>query len=1253
MGQLSLALLGTPEVLHSGQPVKFRTRKELALLIYLAVEGGLHSREKITTLFWPESDVVQGRTTLRRALANLRSVLHDMEESGASHLHIEREVLGLDLTSNVELDVHTLAAALALDAGGRGDERLQARNTTGAGTSAVGAVNRPLREVAGLYRGPFLEGFSLNDAPDFDNWLLLQRETCHRRMSLLLERLSASQLRDRAVADAIETAARWIAHDPLNESARMRLMEAHLAASHRNAALQAYEAYRTYLSSELDMRPSAEMEALAASIQSGVVRGREVEVGHATGGTTTRSRGQRGKAFSPQQSSAQQWEESTSGVLVGPLVGRVQEYARLIEAYRDVERGQMRAVILRGEAGMGKTRLASEFLGRAAEMGADVLQGRAFEAGGRLPYQPLVDAPRLRIQRDNAPDDLLSDPWLAELARLLPELRERYPDLPEPTGDENIARLRLFEAITRLLQALAGYAPVVLFLDDIHWIDVASLDLLHYAGRRWMEQGTPILLLLGQRLESAGAGSDLARSLESLQRDLQVTGLRLKPLTRDSTLELVRAICTSRVEAAGEWLFGETQGQPFYIMETLKALLDHGVLSTRRQVDGSWRIDYEGRADDLSNLHHFLPPGVREVIRSRLDQLTPPAFTLLAAGAVLGHHFTFERLCQVADLGENEGLPALDELLARRLLYEAGTESGDYLNAPTGTYFFTHDKIRDVVYTEAGEARRRIFHRRALDMLQRVAAPAAELVHHALAARQPVQAFSFSIAAGENAMQLFAVRDAIAHYERARQIAAQWQATPGESHAPTAEAMRMLYDQLGRAYEFINELEAARTIYQEMLAFAHKLDAPGMECIALNHLATVIIHESYDLDQAMLQLQQALDAGEKSNDTTALAETEWSLAQLYFYRFDVRATVEHGQRALTLARQLDWAELVARCLNVTAYGIKDSGQWEEYMPYAQEALDIYRRLGNRAMEVDCRCLLASVKIHTGQPAAALAIAEEARAIALEAENLWGQANTLYHMATAYMEMGKYGEALALAQQCMDIARTHDITTWTGNSQMLAGTVYRAILALDEARAAHLASMAVHETVQSYPLTRVASAEVCADCALSGLWEEAAAFARLAIEPDIPLFLLATRLHRCYETQALLRAGEVELAANYTRLVGESIGSNRRHRIPYLRSLASLARYQHRLDGAIAYLQEAAQLAREIGLPGELWPMLAELGDLYLEQGDTERAAQVFARAADIVYQLADSIGDDRRKEVFLSSPLVRRLPDQYRAGGNG
>jgi DNA-binding SARP family transcriptional activator len=876
VSDLHLAFLGLPEVHHDGRLISFRTRKVMALLVYLAVEGGMHSREKLTTLLWPESDEPQGRMVLRRTLLLLRQGLHEESESPLlAHIIVEREALGCNLSSNIHLDLQIVKKVIDLSR----EHSLHLKHTAQQSERDRAVVAQLLAAVA-VYRGNFLDGFSLDDAPEFDDWMRMQRHAWHNRINLVFDRLSLLQSHRGEIEDAIEVATRWLVHEPLNETVYQRLLQLYLTIGNRDAALRTYEACHTMLAEELHAKPAPETEALHARIR--------MTANISSSSPVFRS------------SRLQAKVESSSSMLVeGPLVGRTDEYSQLVETFYRTTQGQTLVVILTGEAGIGKTRLAKEFLHWAAAHGADVLQGGAFETGGRLSYQPLVESLRSRIERENAPDDLLSDTWLAELSRLLPELRDRYPDLQAPEGDEATARNRLFEAMSRLGHALAKRTPVVLFIDDVQWADADSLDLLSYVGRRWTEMETPLLLILNMRSESLINSNTLAQWLAGLEHDLSMTSLKLSVLQYEDTLRLLLSLGKgdSDTETQGlaqfaQWLFAETGGQPFYIVEMLKALLEREVLVSSQMNDGSWAIDLSSAANGKIRLLSMLPSSIRDIIRSRLAQLTVEAFALLAAGAVLGHGFTFERVCKIADLKESEGLPALDEVLKNQVLQEASAQGETEVR-----YFFVHDKIRDIIYTEAGDARRRIFHRRALEILELELVHPGELAHHALAAGLKEPAFRYNVAAGNHAMELFAVRDAIGYYEQSRQVLLKQSDREQflvDVHMPVAQH---LYDRLGRAYELINEWEQVDSIYQSMLGLAQELHFPEMECVALNRLATLAVHKSFDLEQALSFLQSALQIAEAHGDIVGLAETEWGLAQVHNYRFDAQAALVHGNHA--------------------------------------------------------------------------------------------------------------------------------------------------------------------------------------------------------------------------------------------------------------------------------------------------------------------------------------------------------------------
>ena len=310
---------------------------------------------------------------------------------------------------------------------------------------------------------------------------------------------------------------------------------------------------------------------------------------------------------------------------------------------------------------------------------------------------------------------------------------------------------------------------------------------------------------------------------------------------------------TTHLERFGRWLFAETHGQPFYVAETLNALLEQRMLTLRSHADGRSMIDFSAALRNQAGLRSLLPAGVRAVIQSRLAQLSSTAFSLLAAGAVLEHDFTFEQLCQVTAVEEVAGLTALDELLAGHLLHVAHKKESPLV----GAYSFTHDKIRDVMYAEAGEARRRMLHRRALQALQHAATStsAAVLAHHAHAAGLTEAAFQFGLAAGKEAMRLFAVHDAIAHYKRAQQLVGEQQGSSNRhslSDSIPLSAVQQLYMQLGRAYEFAAEWDQAYSIYQTLLVLAHEWGASMMECTALNRLAMLTAQVHFDLKQAVV-----------------------------------------------------------------------------------------------------------------------------------------------------------------------------------------------------------------------------------------------------------------------------------------------------------------------------------------------------------------------------------------------------------------
>lgn len=1133
MSRLKLALLGAPVITHGEREILFPTRKALALLIYLAVEKTAHSRDKITALFWSESDAEQGRASLRGTLAYIRQSLRGaIENTGeANHLITDRESLRLDADSDFELDLDAL------------DDAVKAARQIryAAQPPEPGPRLEQLGAAAQHVRGEFLEGFSLSDSPGFDDWVSLQRELWHRRASEVLDVLSQGQFEGGELTLARETTTRWTAFDAFNETAQRRLMEIHLSLGDRAAALVVFEAYRAFLARELNAEPSPETQSLAERARVQIV---------------------------PAPSIHETELASESEVA---LVGRRTEHLKLVNVFRTVRRGHTHIVLVQGEPGIGKTRLVREFLAWAFAQGAIVLRGRAFETIAQLPYQPFSAALRAYVASCEKLEPLLTRTWWAELSRLLPEIQDRLPGLSVPAGmNEAEARTRLFEAVTRLVLALAARTPVVLFIDDVPWADVSSLDLLAYAVRRWHQEHTPVMVVCTARSEDlvmardAQSAPPLEQWFVNFAREVPLMRLGLEGLDADATAQMIYAFGVDSQSADTHMftarVFDETGGQPFFVLEVLKAFTENGLIQLG--AGGKWSLGIERVAPEtLAGTNTFLPPSLRELIHARLARLSLHAQELCNAGAVLGDGFTLPLVARVGALSETEALLALEETWQRGLVREVGDR-----------YFFAHDKIRQTVYADTGQARRRELHRRALEILEGKGAPPAERAHHAFAAGLNERASILFGAAGDAAMQLFAVRSAIGYYERALSLGA---AEPG------------VREKLGRAYEFVNDWTRAREAYEPLLWLARETHNAETESVALNRLATVAAQGFFDLPLALKLLGQALEASERSGQDTRRAETEWSLSQIFFYIWELDRSRDHAERALALARRLDNTDLTARSLNILTYiSAVSYDPMAEVEAAANESRALFAKLGNRAMEVECLAIVAIARVFSGLANETLEVGREGYAIAREIENPWGQANCAYPMVFALIELGKAREALELAQDGLDAARAAGHPPILVFNLSAVGRAFRAIGDFASARRAHSEAHAIAEALHHPFVGALAALDLCADFAVASEWQAAYPYARAALalrkyERLYPGFTFAL------ETETLVRAGEADAAEADARQYGAHIRDNPRAQMQYQFALAVLEKARGNLSAAAGHQRAAHSIGTALGLPGRI------------------------------------------------------------------
>jgi len=1192
INKLEIRLLGPPEVLYSGQPVKFAARKALALFIYLVVEPGTHPREKLETIFWPESEARQARSSLRTTLLRIKDALKGLEEP----LRMEGDRVAFNASSASFLDLEFVTRAVT------DTQPIQLAPPT----------FTLLQNAVEATRGPFLEAFSLPDTPDFNDWILIQRNVIGGRLNLIHDRLSNHQLETHLIHPAIETVNRWLVLDRLNESAYQRLMRLHFLNSDRSAALQVYETCRELLDKELGVEPSSETEEVLAYIRS---------------------------SETPASVSENQAEAREEAFHI-PFVGRSTEYQSLVQTFRLAQKGKPQVVVVSGESGMGKTRLADEFLKWAGTQGADVLRGRAYETSGGLPYQPIIDALRTRLERENAPEDLLDDAWLVVLTRILPELRERYPDLPAISSDEATARSRLFEAIARLGTSLSARKPLILLMDDLQWVDTGTLELLHYLARSWRTNHSPILLLILMREESFSHGSDLRNWMIGLARDFPVIRLSLPPVQASDIQELVQSLTGENTEGVAElstWLTVETKGQPFFVVETLSALDDYGALVWVGEETATPVLDPLGTLVNLKSIDpRSLAPKIHDVILSRLEWLSQSALALLSAAAVIGRNCSFGLLGSVSGTDEQNGLDALDELLFARLISESHNKAQPYI--------ISHDRIREVVYARISEARREVFHRRALTALTESKAPSAELAHHALSAKEWGGAFQHSLNAGDEAMRLYEVTTAAGHYESAHSLLSE-----SKVEVDTINCQH-LYIQLGKAYETEFHHRQALTIYEEMQEQASARDSREMELASLVALCKLLPlpYDSQDLEKAAALAMQAYPLAQTLEDPKAQAQIELSLARTHkFGDRQIESTIQHLRAAEGWARKAGVCDELGVVLLDLGVALLFLGQLAQAESTLTESMEIFRELNQSPRVLSCLHNLAIIQLEMGKFDSVLTLMEEA----YQANKALGSPTFIYSLAithnVVHILRGQYGQALEALYPSLEMDESQIVSGIRIDIFQQLAWCYFDLGAYDAGLDYCQRAVSHHDQTSqtgcSPAYTMLALLQIRrgnlteADAAVKKGWENFdLQWQTYAGWPETLSILEA-------EAELALAQGELDRAQNCVQqLLGKYEELRLCHFKPgvlFLRARVELAAGNKK--DAYETLCDALALSDEMGIHREIWEMCWALCLLETEWGNESVAVQLRERAYHEALRIVEHAGTPELREVFLSRPDVQ------------
>lgn len=1154
MLHLSLALLGPFQLtLENPLAERVESAKVRGLLAFLVVENNRpHSRPALAELLWPGQSGQAASANFRRALANLRTVIGD-RAAETPHLHITRTTAQFNGASDATVDVIHFRRLLQTPE-----------------TDAAWADN--LEQALALYRGPFLEGFTLDGCPEFEQWMATVRSELEQLAARALHQLADHYSGQADMARALALYRRCLALQPYNEAVQRGVMLALVAGGQRAEALAHYASYRRQLQDEVGVEPEAQTLELVAELQEGHVVENDA----------------------PTILSA---SLPATGALAGPgppeqhhFVGRKQELAALHACARKAAQNHGGILLVVGEAGSGKTTLLHEFarqLEGSPQPWLVAIGASAALLGIGDPYQPFVDALRMLAARQAGLQSQFSP---SETARLLQEeapdwvplasvsganrtdalaARPAVPSSPAPAGAElnwlrnhvNGPTIAFFDQLTRFLTRLARRAPLLLALDNLHWADADSMALLYHLSQHLNKSHVLIV----------GAYRPGALVLEQTERAMLVRfalyELRRHPAAALVDLDradgrrfiddLLNRTPNRFDESFRSALYQLTEGHALFTVEMLHALTEAGALSQDRvgRLTASDVIDWDA-----------LPSRVETLISERIDRLPNGDRRLLEAASIQGDEFSTQIATTVAGMDERLAVERLsgDLTTAHRIVVPSGRPV-DAL-ASDLRYRFRHHLFQAYLYHALDEWRRAWLHRAVGSVLEEQyiqegatsAVTSQALAWHFTQAGEHARAVEHLRAASQGALAAHASMSAVDLLTRALAL------TPPDDHGARFELLAMreranalLRDQQARA-EDVGELERLAALTQQ----------PPQQLVAVLRRAT-LAEETTHYWEAITTANAALKLAVAAGDLAAQVEAHLVAGRGHWWRGEISLAQGRYAHALHHAQAMEAPALVGPCLlhlGIAAWSIGDLAGADAAFTELLESATHAEQLLLRGCALMGSGMVACAR---GEYGRAEALLDAALSLARQLHHPWLEGQVLLNQVALYRLSMRYADCLALYPQLLQHCQAID-DRWTATAaQMEAAMLFVQLGAWEKVRE---------------------------------ITEPAAATA-----DDLSALLLKLRL-LLLQLRLALATGETVAGAD----VDQALAMAHKLGVASLRAEAWLLsglveQREGRLTEAAAALAQAHELARGEASQRLLPEIVGAQAELSLTQGDSERA----------------------------------------------
>lgn len=830
------------------------------------------------------------------------------------------------------------------------------------------------RAALGLVRGEYLA-----EEP-YEDWTMEARQEFKDRHLAVLSGLSECLALKGHYTEAIETCERALSLDSYGEELHRRLMLYHYCAGDQAHALRTYRSYANTLQEELGAGPSPDLTRLREQIEARDVPGVD---------ELRRYPKPRRPLKLPYSLSRTQF------------AGREKEYAWLVERLREMREDRGGAVAVEGEAGVGKTRLVEEFLGYARSQGVRVLSGRCYERELGPPLEPILDA---------------LDPAVG-VAEMLPELSDhREEELGYWRVGGSYDASRVYRALARecIERTRNGDENgLILFVDDVQWADRATLDFLSYLAKRLHDE--KVLLVFAHRREHT---PELSGWLEQLadRRVVSTMSLnRLSPGDLGRILDRMSSRTFSGLPSLTAFLYRESEGNPFYAVEYLRWLIEAGTV----EIDSRRRIS--GMKDETLR-ENVLPSGVRFLIQARFSGLGVEAREIVELAAVVGRSFDIALLSNAGVRGEARVPNPMESLTSSWLLVQNP--------AAEGTYYFSHDKLRQALYEDIGAVRRRGLHLRVARALQKDGGEPAELAHHYLQAQEWQPALKNLVRAAQKAEDSYAWDTASENYAQALEVAHK---------LPDFEEKRFeLLAARERFLEHMDRREERAAVVQEMFELANRLKNKAW--IAEAHVRRIGVFMSLlDPKGAEEAGRLALALSRELGDKAGEARVHRELGYVRWASQDYAAALEANLQALWIHRELGRRRAEAGDAGNIAHVYRGMGDFDSAIRWNEEALQIDREIGDKLGESFQLNSMAGIHRERGDLKAALSLHLESLAITSEigaAKNL--QVNGRVNCGTLYLGLGDPEAALEHFRAAVRLSQETGYTRDEGYSLMSVG-----------------------------------------------------------------------------------------------------------------------------------------------------------------------------------------------------------------------